>query len=249
MIKFFRRIRYQLMSKNKTGRYFKYAIGEIILVVIGILIALQVNNWNQNRLAIQKEKVYLENLKKELTNNIRLLQKTDSVYSIRKKNTIRGLELFKNNPSIKDFGVIDSLVRTNWTTFEVSRSTFDEMQNNGSLYSLQNKSLREQLISHYILGERYISAFSEINSNGQDIAYNKDIYPLSLLLDRLKQSPQKLQDIDTSWIHRPNSKIYTGFFRKAEYYKTTNKIRRRVIADFIESCKKLIHTINSELEN
>ena len=49
MIKFFRKIRYDLMEKNKTGKYFKYAIGEIILVVIGILIALQINNWNENR--------------------------------------------------------------------------------------------------------------------------------------------------------------------------------------------------------
>ncbi|WP_207764272.1 DUF6090 family protein [Hanstruepera neustonica] len=49
MIKFFRHIRYNLMSENKTGKYLKYAIGEIILVVIGILIALQINNWNEER--------------------------------------------------------------------------------------------------------------------------------------------------------------------------------------------------------
>ena len=48
MIKFFRKIRYDLME-NKTEKYFKYAIGEIILVVFGILIALQINNWNENR--------------------------------------------------------------------------------------------------------------------------------------------------------------------------------------------------------
>ena len=49
MIKFFRHIRQNLIMENKTPKYFKYAIGEIILVVIGILIALQINNWNENR--------------------------------------------------------------------------------------------------------------------------------------------------------------------------------------------------------
>ena len=54
MIKFFRHIRQNLLMENKTSRYFKYAIGEIILVVIGILIALQINNWNEKR-KIEKE--------------------------------------------------------------------------------------------------------------------------------------------------------------------------------------------------
>jgi len=49
MIKFFRKIRYALMEKNKTGKYLKYAFGEIMLVVIGILIALQINNWNEEK--------------------------------------------------------------------------------------------------------------------------------------------------------------------------------------------------------
>jgi len=49
MIKFFRHIRQNLIMENKTGKYLKYAIGEIVLVVIGILIALQVNNWNEER--------------------------------------------------------------------------------------------------------------------------------------------------------------------------------------------------------
>ena len=55
MLKFFHKIRYDLMETNKTGKYFKYTIGEIILVVVGILIALGINNWNQERISNIKE--------------------------------------------------------------------------------------------------------------------------------------------------------------------------------------------------
>ena len=60
MIKFFRKIRYNLIEKNRTGKYLKYAIGEIILVVIGILIALSINNWNDSRLENKTEIKILE---------------------------------------------------------------------------------------------------------------------------------------------------------------------------------------------
>ena len=62
MIRFFRKIRYNLMEQNKTGKYLKYAIGEILLVVIGILIALSINNWNGDRMEVRMEKQYYQKL-------------------------------------------------------------------------------------------------------------------------------------------------------------------------------------------
>tara|TARA_R110002096_G_scaffold43646_4_gene117806 strand:- start:762 stop:1133 length:372 start_codon:yes stop_codon:yes gene_type:complete len=67
MIKFFRKIRQNLIMENKTGKYIKYAIGEIVLVFIGILIALQINNWNNNQKANIEEKEILESLYENLT--------------------------------------------------------------------------------------------------------------------------------------------------------------------------------------
>tara|TARA_Y100000815_G_C13013861_1_gene376607 strand:+ start:73 stop:285 length:213 start_codon:yes stop_codon:yes gene_type:complete len=66
MIKFFRNIRKNLLSQGKTGKYVKYAIGEIILVVIGILIALQINNLNEQRKQHNQEQDYLSALKGNL---------------------------------------------------------------------------------------------------------------------------------------------------------------------------------------
>lgn len=66
-MKFFRKIRQKLLADGKMGRYLKYAIGEIILVVIGILIALSINNWNQDRLLQKEEYTYYRNIKRQLT--------------------------------------------------------------------------------------------------------------------------------------------------------------------------------------
>ncbi len=70
MIHFFRKIRQQLITQNKVSKYLLYAVGEIVLVVIGILIALQINNWNESKKSILKTELLLAQLQKELALNI-----------------------------------------------------------------------------------------------------------------------------------------------------------------------------------
>ena len=95
MIKIFRKIRYNLMSAGKTSRYLKYAIGEIILVVIGILIALQINNWNQDRKNDKTIHQLYENLQSSL--------KTDSLELAeilnRSHNSLTNMDLLLTTPS------------------------------------------------------------------------------------------------------------------------------------------------------
>ena len=79
MIKFFRKIRQNLLSEGKTGKYFKYAIGEIVLVMIGILLALQVNNWNEERKNTSIRKSYLENLKVDLKKDLENLERLNTI--------------------------------------------------------------------------------------------------------------------------------------------------------------------------
>jgi len=78
MVKFFQRIRRKMLSQNKFTNYIIYAIGEIVLVVIGILIALQINNWSENRKARATETVYLKELLEDYEIN---LQKSEEVTS------------------------------------------------------------------------------------------------------------------------------------------------------------------------
>ena len=70
MIKFFRKIRQNLLMENKTLKYFKYAIGEIVLVVIGILIALQINNWNEQQKNNKKRIDYQRSLINDINKDI-----------------------------------------------------------------------------------------------------------------------------------------------------------------------------------
>ena len=70
MSKFFRHIRKSLLMENKTSKYFKYAIGEILLVAIGILIALQINNWNEYQNLKKNEKEILKNVVSAIDNDL-----------------------------------------------------------------------------------------------------------------------------------------------------------------------------------
>lgn len=89
MITFFRKIRRQLANDNKFLQYSRYALGEIVLVVIGILLALQINNWNEDRKKKQEERFLLENLLENLQTNLEHL----------KESTVQ-LEEFNNSSEI-----------------------------------------------------------------------------------------------------------------------------------------------------
>jgi hypothetical protein len=79
MIKLFRNIRKNLLNEGKTSKYFKYAIGEIILVVIGILIAININTYYQNQGIKKQLKNYKANLLSEIENDLEELQRIDSL--------------------------------------------------------------------------------------------------------------------------------------------------------------------------
>ena len=150
MIKFFRHIRKSILMENKTGkpafaagRYFKYAIGEIILVMVGILLALQVNNWNEQRIEKQQESAILSQLLLEFKSNLEQLdQKINS-----KNETINSaLQLFKyiDLEELRNKDSVDyHLART------IPFTTFDPIVNNlaisGELRLIKNDSLKQKL--------------------------------------------------------------------------------------------------------
>ena len=102
MIKFFRKIRQNLLTENKFSKYLIYAIGEIILVVIGILIALQINNWNENRKANIKEMANLKSLKSELVISLEELNSDYNSTKLFHNSTLKVQNYIQKKATISD---------------------------------------------------------------------------------------------------------------------------------------------------
>ncbi len=143
MIKFFRHIRKSLLNEGKTSKYFKYAIGEIVLVVIGILIALQINNWNENKKDRQEEKALLIQLKSEFESNLKQL---DQKIDIRNSMITASFKLLEyvDNPTLRNNDSINK-----YLVFTVLSPTFDPIVNDinssGRIQLLTNNRLKELL--------------------------------------------------------------------------------------------------------
>lgn len=143
MIKFFRKIRQNLLMENKTSKYFKYAIGEIVLVVIGILIALQINNWNDRRIAKENALAVTKRLltetrnnKKELTSYILRVEKA-------KKCAFQLLKSFGKDYQKHDEFLIDSLLLGTYYVynFDFNTAVFDKVLSSGELSNIENDNI------------------------------------------------------------------------------------------------------------
>ena len=151
MIKFFRHFRKSLLTQNKMGKYFKYAFGEIILVVIGILIALQLNTWKENSQKRKTEKEYLTSIVANLEQDIAELKRLIKRDSISFKAYTNILKPFKNsNFNLYTPIFLRTLGDSQFThNFEGNNIVFEEMKFSGKINFIQSNSLRFSLLQYY----------------------------------------------------------------------------------------------------
>jgi len=147
MIKFFRHIRRTLINQNQMGKYFKYAVGEILLVVIGILIALQINNWNENNKERAIETSYLKRLLIDLEENNTLWEQTLK----RKEKQLAAAHIFLNFKFSKNQDSVAKLVPHflalgNWKDININQVTFNEMVSSGTVNIITNDSIKIKLL-------------------------------------------------------------------------------------------------------
>jgi hypothetical protein len=148
MIKFFRHIRRKLLEQNQMGKYFKYAIGEILLVVIGILIALQINNWNEHRKERSNEVKILNTLNAEFTRNGNTLDSLLLDLKVIEQSLSFVLQKIEPNPKINFTGVeLDSILYNSFDNpvWKRSEYTLRNLESSGKLSALSNEDLKSKL--------------------------------------------------------------------------------------------------------
>ncbi len=131
----------------KTGRYLKYAIGEIVLVMIGILLALQVNDWNNSRLDVSREQLYLKNLQTDFKTNIAECNRDYKSMSEAYEASVRLLEIIKDDSKIDPAEIEDLLdeILNKIASLDLISGSIDEIINTGSLAIIRDPALRKQL--------------------------------------------------------------------------------------------------------
>lgn len=244
MIKFFRRIRQQLIKTGKAKNYFLYAIGEIILVVIGILIALQINNRNEIRKDRILENEYLTRLKEDIKFDISWLNRYILDKYERKVQCLEnGKAYYQGNYFIKDTlhflndigygGVFGH------AALSLNKNTYNELISTGNLRKIESDALRSEIVNYYenvIAVENnskvYISGY--INFTNSFTAFNTN-------------NPDSISKYD--------QKLFLKNLKTEEYYRLANlelTLAHRLSSfakNINDTAQKVITSIDSQLED
>ena len=230
-----------MVNENKTANYLKYAIGEIVLVVIGILIALQINNWNENRKLRIEEIGMLKDIKEDLKASINEIDRNISFNTNTIKNNRKILEYL--NEDLPYDATLDTAFGqiTNWDSPYFTFSAYETLKNKG-LELIQNDSLKKAIINMY----EFEFAFLEKDYDRSEWVLAQSVtFPITNKYVR--------RDMNSSFTGKPND--YMHLKTNDEFINMLCNIvrfREGGIAKFHEVRSKLetlIDDINKELNS
>ena len=254
MIKFFRHIRQTLIMENKTGsaghvsrsgKYFKYAIGEIILVMIGILLALQVNNWNEKRIEKQKLTTYYESMHEELVSSREYLTRFTSIISELVQLNKKSLEIInlKNKDSLFLLKETLGALGTSYTN-SFNFPIVEEFISEGNLAKVKNLKIKDEIQAFSIQLTTFSSFDTYINNQ-----YSTSIEPY--FYNRINYA-QVAKDKNLV-IGGPETD-YQQFYNNLEFYNiVTFKLEtlidhHNVLLSFTSLIERLTNSLASELK-
>jgi len=260
MIKFFRHIRKSLLMENKTSKYFKYAIGEIVLVVIGILIALQINNWNENRKTNKVEQNYLSSLNSEFQSNLQELKDHLKTQNAILKDSEFLLNLYEHDSitQVVNQRILYAIEGNGWGTISnYQKNIWQDLNSTGNTNIIKNKKLLKEVSLFYSRNEFYDKLLVEWNNYSYHFRkLTKDIIPpyvrielADKIFDYWENNEQILQS------EYQITEIFQKFKRTegignalADIIQFRNMIEH-IITIQITSANNLIDTLKSEIEN
>jgi len=246
MIKFFRKIRQNLLSEGKTTKYFKYAIGEIVLVVIGILIALQINNWNEEKKYQKQLKIKMNSLLGDIGEDA--LQLKSLIKNLEQQNRAADhiIPIMESErKSIKDSlkFILDFNSFTTTPIISQQNDTWDFLSANGKLSELEDQELVNLLKDYY-------DYFEVLTIN-----FNNSANPVRLELRQLKyelfKDDEHRKFFPTNNPSVPNKEVYEAIFNDKQvlplcrYIGSTATYFERSFKKAEEKADKIIHYVET----
>lgn len=219
MLKFFRKIRQNLIDKGYVKRYLLYAIGEILLVVIGILIALQINNWNANRNLNKEMESTYRKLIFDMNNdyNSFVLQR-DSFFQIFLLNATVMQNLLAQENSMEDIAEFGNFKGSGYATrlgnaaLDYYNPTYQSIVNSGFIYQFAD-STNQLITTYYTLVEDVRANFLEMGNANRNVRDAEKLFPLQYILT----TPDSIFQPSAAtllWMNNQDSEYYQA----AQYY-------------------------------
>ena len=237
--------------ENKTSKYFKYAIGEIILVVIGILIALQINNWNENR--IQKAKVnnYLKSMVIDLNRDTSAFTKTIKNFN---EQVETNSKIFTDkNYKEQSIDSIILIISSYFETYQIVDQTYQKIKNSGLSDEFGSKALNDAINNYYSGVTTMYNTFSSYDRESS----TKDDTFWSLTNEYEINLPYGSNKINLPFSENETVRK-EAFINKIESNMGRNKLRNNIYRknigiDFVQQTQKkaneLITLIEEELKD
>ena len=254
MLRFFSTIRQRLLAEGRLSKYLAYALGEIILVVAGILIALAVNNWNEERKEIVAGQDLLLRIQRDLRQDINQFQSAiaqnhelrTELKSLLERlyNDVETLEQAKQIAIIYD-KALDQV-------FAPNDNTYQSIVSSGTLGLIKNPDLKDAIIDLYSEYEQTAELLGAINRWMEGVAIALDVETDFLKFNNyiadIYTTDEMLNDSDLAFLNDKNDPRFKLLVRAVSATAFNQQVRSSYYETLIPECQQLISQIETELD-
>lgn len=257
MINFYRKLRKKMADDNRPLKYLRYAIGEIVLVVIGILIAVQINGWNKNKQLKQENKIFLTKMITELElNKNRMFMLSELGYigrnlslenAVANCDSLLRLTYIGLNISNLDF-ILNSNFSAGASKLNLHKGVYEELINTGKLYTIGSDDLVTDIKNYYKRIKRE-SEYNAVNNN----MMRKGLYLIDFGLNKMRLD-YRMDSINFDitnypWYFNSSSSHYQNLQIGIKYMLGSQRQNLYKMKEIIRYSDSLIFSIKKELKS